>query len=169
MPMSEIEVFESLRPLLFSIAYRMLGSVMDAEDIVQEAFLRWQQATDVESPKSYLAAIVTRLGIDHLRLAQTQRETYVGSWLPEPLFDASKVAPADSTELADSLSLAFLTVLEKLSPVERAVFLLREIFDYDYVEIARIVDKSEANCRQLVRRAHQAITAQRPRFDVSLE
>src|SRR5215813_6381991 len=104
--MSDTETFESLRPLLFSIAYRMLGSVMDAEDIVQEAFLRWQQATDVQSPKSYLAAIVTRLGIDHLRVAQTQRETYVGSWLPEPLIDTA--APADATEVTDSLSMAFL-------------------------------------------------------------
>ena len=152
--------------MLFSIAYRMLGSAMDAEDILQEAFLRWQQVPDAELPKSYLAAIVTRLSIDHLRLAQTQRENYVGPWLPEPLLD--KEIPSDTAELADSLSLAFLVVLEKLSPVERAVFLLREVFDYEYDEIAQIVGKTEANCRQLTRRARQSITAQRPRFHVSV-
>jgi RNA polymerase sigma-70 factor (ECF subfamily) len=167
--MGQVEVFNEYRPLLFSIAYRMLGSAMDAEDIVQEAFLRWQQASDIESPKSHLAAIVTRLSIDHLRLAQTQREEYIGSWLPEPLLDQTLPAPADTTELADSLSLAFLRVLEKLSPVERAVFLPREVFDYDYNEIARVVGKTEANCRQLTRRARQAVAAERPRFDVSLE
>src|SRR4051794_31173685 len=120
--MGQVEVFNEYRSMLFSIAYRMLGSAMDAEDIVQEAFLRWQQAPEVESPKSYLAAIVTHLGIDHLRLAQTQRETYVGPWLPEPLLDAT--LPGESAELTDSLSLAFLRVLGSLSPVERAAFLL---------------------------------------------
>src|ERR1043166_894912 len=143
--------FSSARPLLFAIAYRMVGSVMDAEDLVQDAYLRWQEApeTEVRSPAAYLTTIVTRLAINHLRAARTQRATYVGPWLPEPLV-TDRVAPSDpaaSVELAESLSLAFLVLLERLSPVERAVFLLHEVFDFDYAELVRAADKPEANCR----------------------
>jgi RNA polymerase sigma-70 factor (ECF subfamily) len=158
------EDFERHRSLLFSIAYRMLGSVMDAEDIVQEAYLRWQEAPEVEvrSPKSYLSAVVTRLSIDRLRSAQVQREEYVGPWLPEPLLSEGAGYASDPAELDESLSMAFLVVLESLNPVERAVFLLREVFDYDYDEISRLVGKSEANCRQIARRARQSVAARRP-------
>jgi RNA polymerase sigma-70 factor (ECF subfamily) len=171
MIMSRAETFSEYRPLLFSIAYRMLGSVMDAEDMVQETYLRFEQAvqSEVQSPKSFLATVVTRLCIDHLRLAYIQRESYVGPWLPEPLQTGPGSGFTEHTALADSLSIAFLVLLESLSPVERAVFLLREVFDYDYEEVARIVEKSEANCRQIVHRAQQHITSRRPRFDVSRE
>ncbi|HYN87850.1 MAG TPA: RNA polymerase sigma-70 factor [Ardenticatenaceae bacterium] len=168
--MDRDETFNQYRPLLFSIAYRMLGSVMEAEDIVQEAFLRWQRAAEIEvqSPKAYLSAVVTRLCIDALRSARVQREAYLGPWLPEPLAtDAG--SPGADTALAESLSMAFLVLLERLTPTERAVFLLREVFDYDYAEIATIVGKSEANCRQMVRRARQHLAANRPRFDASPE
>ena len=145
-----MEAHEELRPYLFAIAYRMLGSVADAEDVVQEAFLRYQAAgVAPESPKAYLATITTRLAIDHLRSARAQREVYPGEWLPEPL--AEDDAPQHA-EMADSLSLAFLHLLEKLSPVERAVFLLREVFDYPYEDVARIVGKSPANSRQILAR-----------------
>ncbi len=162
-----METQEELRPYLFAIAYRMLGSVADAEDVVQEAFLRYH-AADVEpdSPKAYLATITTRLAIDHLRSARMQREVYPGEWLPEPLAEEDAARHA---EMADSLSLAFLHLLEKLSPVERAVFLLREVFDYPYDEVARIVGKSEANSRQILSRAHVHIDDGRRRFDVSRE
>ena len=162
-----METQEELRPYLFAIAYRMLGSVADAEDIVQEAFLRYHAAgVEPESPKAYLATITTRLAIDHLRSARTQREVYPGEWLPEPLAEEDAARHA---EMADSLSLAFLHLLEKLSPVERAVFLLREVFDYPYDEVARIVGKSEANSRQILSRAHAHIDDGRRRFDVSRE
>lgn len=166
-----VEEFEEYRPLLFSIAYRMLGRVMDAEDMVQEAFLRWQRVSldEVQSSKSYLAAVVTRLCIDHLRSARVQREEYVGPWLPEPLLAEKALDTADPVALSDSLSMAFLVLLESLNPVERAVFLLREVFGYDYVEISRIVGKSQVNCRQIARRARQHIEARRPRFDPSPE
>src|SRR5688572_16689957 len=161
--------FTQYRPLLFSIAYRMLGSVMDAEDMVQETFLRWQQtaANEVQSPKAYLTAIITRLCIDYLRSARVQRESYLGPWLPEPFLTDDTTGAAELAALSDSLSMAFLVLLEKLSPLERAVFLLREVFDYDYSEIAAIVGKTEANCRQLVRRARQHLSDGRPRFDTS--
>ena len=160
------EVFDRHRPLLFSIAYRMLGSVMDAEDIVQEAFLRWQRSsrTEVRSPRAYLSADVTRLCIDQLRSAKARREEYVGPWLPEPLPTGPETAAVD-----ESLSMAFLVLLESLNPTERAVFLLREVFDYDYEEISRIVEKSEDNCRQIARRARSAVAARRPRFESSPE
>lgn len=166
--------FDGLRPLLFSIAYRMTGRVMDAEDILQEAYLRWERAaeTEVRDAKSFLTAVVTRLCIDQLRSAKTQREMYIGPWLPEPLVmtdDTQKNAPVEAAELAESLSFAFLVLLEQLSPVERAVFLLREIFDYNYAEIARIVGKSSANCRQLVKRAHDHLRAHRPGIPTSRE
>lgn len=167
--MSHLETFNQHRSLLFAIAYRMLGTVTDAEDMVQETFLRWQQTTDatVKSAKTYLSTIITRLCIDQLRSARVQREQYVGPWLPEPLVTQHTDDPAVQVELADSLSIAFLVVLERLSPIERAVFLLREVFEYDYDEIAQMVGKSSANCRQILRRSRQHIAAQRPRFPVS--
>jgi RNA polymerase sigma-70 factor (ECF subfamily) len=158
---------EDLRPLLFSIAYRMLGSVAEAEDLVQEAFVRYQQAgadTVAESPKAYLASITTRLAIDHLRSARVRRETYPGQWLPEPIVEQT---PADHAETADSLSMAFLVLLEQLSPVERAVFLMREVFGYEFDEIARTVERSEANCRQILVRARAHVSERRPRFESS--
>jgi len=163
---------EDLRPLLFSIAYRMVGSVSEAEDIVQEAFLRIYRAEDegtpIESPKAYLSAVTTRLSIDHLRSARVRREQYVGEWLPEPLLtDETAPDAAAHAETADSLSMAFLVLLESLTPVERAVFLLREVFDYDYAEIAGIVERSEDNCRQLYVRARRHIDERQPRFDAS--
>jgi RNA polymerase sigma-70 factor (ECF subfamily) len=151
-------VFEEYRSLLFSIAYRMLGVIADAEDMVQETFLRWQSQdpATIEAPKAWLIATLTRLSIDQLRSARRQREEYVGVWLPEPLVTAhDEKSPDHQAALADSLGLAFMHLLEELSPLERAVFLLREAFDYDYAEIARIVDKSEPNCRQLFSRAKQ--------------
>jgi RNA polymerase sigma-70 factor (ECF subfamily) len=160
------EAFNQYRPLMLSIAYRMLGSMTDAEDIVQEAFLRWVQAApeEVQAPKAYLSTIVSRLSIDYLRSAKVKREVYVGQWLPEPILSEQLPDVATSIELHDTLSLAFMVLLESLTPTERAVFLLREVFDYDYSEIAIIVDKSEANCRQMVRRAKQYIAERRPRF-----
>ncbi|HEX9989805.1 MAG TPA: RNA polymerase sigma-70 factor [Chloroflexia bacterium] len=166
-----VEVFNKHRALLFSIAYRMLGSAADAEDILQEAFLRWQRAgeDEVKSPKSYLSAVVTRLCIDQLRSAKARREVYVGPWLPEPIMTQHMPDMTSTQELAESLSIAFLVVLESLSPVERAVFLLREVFGYDYAEIARVVGKSEANCRQITHRAQQRIHERRPRFHTTHE
>ena len=150
--------FQQYRSFLFAIAYRMLGSVTDAEDMVQETFLRWQQRrVTVRSPKAYLATIITRLCIDYLRSARVQREQYIGPWLPEPL--ETHFNPAEQVELADSLSTAFLVLLEKLSPTERAVFLLREVFDFNYAEIEQIVGKSATNCRQILRRARQHLAS----------
>ncbi|HRQ41128.1 MAG TPA: RNA polymerase sigma-70 factor [Chloroflexota bacterium] len=167
--MQQTDTFNSYRAYLFAIAYRMLGSVMDAEDMVQEAYLRWQNSDEaaIESPKSYLATIITRLCIDHLRSAKVQRETYVGEWLPEPLLLDPMPPQEDMAALSDTLSIAFLVLLETLSPTERAVFLLREVFDYDYAEIAEMVGKSEANCRQMVRRAKQHLADGRPRFQAT--
>jgi RNA polymerase sigma-70 factor, ECF subfamily len=170
-PMDAGETHAELRPLLFSIAYRMLGSVAEAEDVVQDAYLRWQRAlaagTEVASPKAYLTAVTTRLAIDQLRAARTRRESYVGPWLPEPLLAGTEADVAEHAEMADSLSMAFLVLLETLSPVERAVFLLREVFEYGYDEIAQIVGKSEVNCRQIFARARRAVEASRPRFEPS--
>ncbi|HYD82917.1 MAG TPA: RNA polymerase sigma-70 factor [Opitutus sp.] len=156
------DVFTEHRALLFGIAYRMLGSVAEAEDLVQETYLRWQRqdAAEIETPKAWLVATLTRLGIDQLRSARHRREEYVGVWLPEPIVDDAAPAPDRAAALADSLGVAFLFLLETLAPVERAVFLLREVFDYDYAEIAGIVGKTEANCRQMVSRA-KATLAQR--------
>jgi RNA polymerase sigma-70 factor (ECF subfamily) len=171
--MGATETFESLRSMLFAIAYRMLGSVGQAEDVVQEAFLRQQRAlregAEIESPRAYLAAIVTRLAIDELRSARARREVYVGEWLPEPLLTdaAPELEPAAHAERSDSLSLAFLVLLEQLTPVERAVFLLRDVFGYEFAEIAAIVGKGEANCRQLATRARRHVEAERPRFEAS--
>ena len=163
-------VFDGHRPLLFSIAYGMLGSVMDAEDVVQEAFVRWQGASGagVRSPKAYLSAVVTNLCIDGLRSARSRREEYVGPWLPEPLLTDTHEGE-DPADLDEALSVAFLVLLESLTPVERAVFLLREVFDYDYAEVSRLVGKSEANCRQISRRARASVAARRPRFESSPE
>lgn len=162
---------EGLRPLLFSIAYRMVGSVSEAEDLVQEAYLRFHRSTtsgeEIESPKAYLSATVTRLAIDHLRSARVRREQYVGPWLPEPLLTDEAPDPSEHAETADSLSMAFLVLLETLSPVERAVFLLREVFGFGYDEIARVVHKSEDNSRQIAARARRHVEARRPRFEVS--
>jgi len=155
------------RPLLFSIAYGMTGSVGDAEDIVQDAFVgltrAHQAGTAVADPKAYLTTAVTRLGINHLRSARVRRETYVGDWLPEPVVGPAAVpGPAEHAELADSLSMAFLVLLETLSPVERAVFMLREVFGYGYPDVAAITGKTEVNCRQIFARARQHIEAGRP-------
>ena len=168
--MGRDESFEDLRGYLFSLAYRMLGSVGDAEDVVQEAYLRWQKAPpDVESPKAFLSKVATRLCIDQLKSARVRRESYVGPWLPEPLITDESPGPEDTAEQADSLSLAFLVVLESLSPTERAIFLLREVFEYDYEEISDIVGLTEANCRQIAHRAKQHIASRRPRFSASQE
>jgi RNA polymerase sigma-70 factor, ECF subfamily len=167
------ETYEDLRPLLFSIAYRMLGSVAEAEDIVQEAFLRYHRAlreaqAEIESPKAYLSAVTTRLAIDHLRSARSRKETYIGEWLPEPLLTDERSPDAQRwVEEGDSLSMAFLLLLETLSPVERAVFLLHDVFDYGYDEVAGIIGKSEANCRQLAVRARRHVDEHRPRFEAS--
>lgn len=165
------ELYDELRPLLFAIAYRMIGSAGDAEDIVQEAFLRLhretERGTEVASPKAYLSAVTTRLSIDHLRSARVQRERYVGTWLPEPVLTEPGPDAAAHAETADSLSLAFLVLLESLTPVERAVFLLHDVFDYDYDEIARVVDRSQDNCRQIAVRARRHVDARRPRFEAS--
>jgi RNA polymerase sigma-70 factor, ECF subfamily len=170
----ESELYAELRPLMFSIAYRMLGSVSEADDVVQEAFLRLHQAvmreTSIETPRSYLATITTRTSIDHLRRARARREEYVGEWLPEPVLeDPLPNAEEEHEGTADSLSLAFLVLLETLSPVQRAVFLLHDVFDYGYREIATIVGKSEQNCRQLAARARRQIDERRPRFETSRE
>ena len=159
--------FISARSLLFSIAYRMVGSVSDAEDIVQDAYVRWLEADDehVRAPRAYLATIVTRLSINYLRSARHRRETYIGPWLPEPLVTEHANDAPEPVELAESLSMAFLVMLERLSPTERAVLLLHDVFDFDYAEIARIVDKTEANCRQLLTRAKKHLGTPEPRFD----
>lgn len=156
--------FTEHRSLLFGIAYRMLGSATEAEDMVQETWLRWQAQAegDIRTPKAWLTTAVTRLCIDQLRSAKRQREEYYGVWLPEPLLEAHAPSPADSAALADSLSMAFMLVLETLSPVDRAVFLLREVFDYDYAEIAKVVGKSEASCRQMVHRAKERLALSNP-------
>ncbi len=162
------DVVEQNRSALFGLAYRMLGTVMDAEDIVQEAFLRWQNApeSDIRSPRAYLMTIVTRLCLDHLRLARVQREDYIGEWLPEPLLQSSEGNPEQMMELDESLSMAFLALLEKLSPLERAVFLLHDVFDYTFADIAPIVERTPADCRQVGRRARQRLAQSRPRFEV---
>lgn len=164
---SDAEEFLRLRPLLFSIAYNMTGSVADAEDIVSEAYLRLHRAradgVEVESMRSYLSTVVSRLSISHLRLARVRRERYFGTWLPEPVV----VEKTSAADLSDSLSLAFLVVLETLTPVERAVFLLHDVFDFEYADVAVLVDKSEVNCRQIATRARRRIDAGRPRFEAA--
>jgi RNA polymerase sigma-70 factor (ECF subfamily) len=165
--------FDELRPSAFAIAYRMLGSVSEAEDVVQEGFLRLHRAREggerIESPRAYLATVVSRLSLDRLRSAKAQRETYVGDWLPEPLVASADADPARKAETADSLSLAFLVLLESLSPEQRAAFLLREVFDEPYDRIAEIVGTSEQNARQLAARARRHVEERRPRFEATRE
>ena len=159
------ETFEQYRHLLFSIAYRMLGSAMEAEDMVQEAYLRYQ-ATPPESiqyPKAFLSQVITRLCLDHLKSAKVQREQYLGPWLPEPVLTVEDEAVSQH----ESISMALLVLMESLSPIERAVFLLRDVFEYSYPEIAQMVDKTEANCRQYYHRAKQYVVEHRPRFQPS--
>jgi RNA polymerase sigma-70 factor (TIGR02957 family) len=161
---------EDLRSLSFSIAYRMLGTVQDAEDVVQEAMLRFhQQQGGIESPRAFMTTITTRLAIDELRSARKRSERYTGEWLPEPILTDGEDDPARHAEMADSLSMAMLVLLENLSPEQRAVLLLRDVFDYDYEEIAPIVGKSEDNVRQLASRARKHVEAGRPRFTTSRE
>jgi RNA polymerase sigma-70 factor (ECF subfamily) len=159
-------IFEQSRRRLFGLAYRMLSSKADAEDMVQEAYLRWHQAPadEIRSPEAWLVTVVTRLCIDRLRSAAAERETYPGMWLPEPLFGES---PDEQVELASNLSMAFMILLERLAPAERAAFLLREVFDCPYSEIARIIGKSEAACRQIVSRARDRVRRDQPRFEAS--
>jgi RNA polymerase sigma-70 factor (ECF subfamily) len=168
--MQPVLEFEQYRPLLFSIAYRMMGTAMEAEDVVQDAYLRYSQANlqEVQSHKYYLTTIITRLCLNKLQSAQAQREMTTGNWLPEPILIQDESAfdsPSGHMTTVESISLAFLTVLEKLSPTERAVYLLREVFDYDYGEIAEMVEKSEEACRQIYSRAKKHLTANRPRFE----
>ena|SRR5690348_13076167 len=147
-----LATFDQYRGLLFSVAYRMLGIVADAEDLLQETFIRWQQASDEEirSPRAFLVTIISRLCINHLQSARVQREEYVGQWLPEPLVTGQGRDPFGLIRVDETLSMAFLVLLERLTPIERAVFLLREVFEYEYSEIAAVFDLSEANCRQIL-------------------
>ena len=166
--MSKVEEFEELRPLLFSIAYRILGSVGEAEDAVQETWLRFDGSTTrPTSTKAFLSATVTRISIDVLRSARVRREEYVGPWFPEPLLSDPYQDPVLSAELADSVSMAALLLLERLSPLERAVFVLREVFGFGFGEVATAVDRSEAACRQLLVRARRHMEAGRPRFEAA--
>src|SRR3989442_3665375 len=163
---NRLAAFEQHRGRLFSIAYRMLGSVADAEDAVQDAFIRWQRASDVDirSPRAFLVTIVSRLCINHLQSARVQREEYVGEWLPEPLVTEPGSSASEILQVDESVSMALLLLLERLTPVERAVFLLHEVFDYTHIEIAAALNLSEANCRQLLRRAQQTIRPARARL-----
>jgi RNA polymerase sigma-70 factor (ECF subfamily) len=160
--------FTALRPRLFSIAYRMLGTRADAEDVVQDAWLRWHgsEQAEVQSSESWLVTVTTRLAIDRLRTRKAERETYIGWWLPEPLVELDERTPESVAELASDVSVAFMWVLERLSPDERAAFLMRQVFDHDYAEIAVMLNKSEAACRQIVHRAQARVQQERPRFDV---
>jgi RNA polymerase sigma-70 factor (ECF subfamily) len=166
-----IAEFEQQRPDLERIAYRMLGTRADADDVLQEAYLRWSTADHgaIRSARAFLTTVVTRLSIDRRREVDARKETYIGPWLPEPLVEPAMHNAVQASELAESVSLALMHVLETLSPVERAAYLLRKVFDYDYAEIAEILEKNEANCRQLVSRAEQHVQAERPRFDTSRE
>jgi len=157
--------FQAHRRLLFSIAYRMLGSVADAEDVVQESYIRWQEASgDIRSPKAFLVTIVSRLCINQLQSARVQRESYVGEWLPEPIVTGTGGGASEFLQVDESVSMALLLLLERLTPAERAVFLLHEVFDFTHPEIAAALDLGEANCRQLLRRAQQHVTLERQRF-----
>jgi len=165
----KVEIFRKHRVRLFGIAYRMLGTTDEAEDILQEAYIRWHKrdAAEIETPEAWLVTVVTRLSIDRLRKASMERETYIGPWLPEPLAISPAPSPEDEAELADDLSLAFMVLLERLSPVERAVFLLHDIFDCDYSDIARIIGKSETALRQMIHRARNRVRRDKPRFEAS--
>src|SRR5579859_500817 len=171
---SAMESFETYRSYLFAIAYRMLGSAMDAEDMVQETYLRYQSTPkdSITSLKAFLTTIISRLCVDQLHLARRKREQYLGPWLPEPIITAENLegsSPEEHVDREESISMAFLLLLEQLQPVERAVFLLREVFDYDYAEIASFLGKSEAACRQGFSRAKKHLAAHRPRFSAPLE
>lgn len=163
-----LALFDQYRGLLFSIAYRMLGSVSDAEDMLQETYLRWQGLgqEEIRSPRAYLVTILSRLCISHLQSARVQREEYMGVWLPEPILTDPGNGPFQLIKIDETLSMAFLVLLERLTAIERAVFLLREVFEYDYKEIASVVGQSEAYCRQILKRAREHITTLRPRFEV---
>jgi RNA polymerase sigma-70 factor (ECF subfamily) len=163
--------FERYRSYLFAIAYRMLGSVMDAEDMVQETFLRWEKVEPerVQSAKHFLSKTVVNLCIDQLRSAKVEREVYPGVWLPEPIVNSQPQAMIETLMQTESVSMAFLMLLETLTPLERAVYLLRSVFDFEYAEIAAIINKSEANCRQIAHRAHENISQKRGRFPVTSE
>lgn len=162
------DVFRALRPRLFGIAYRMLGVRADAEDVVQDAWLRWRQvdAAQLQSAEAWLVTVATRLAIDRLRALRAERELYAGDWLPEPIVEMDERTPEAVAELASDLSVAFLHLLERLGPEERAAFLLRQVFDYDYDEIARMLDKREPAVRQMVHRAAERVRQERPRFEV---
>ena len=166
-------LLDELRPVSFAIAYRMLGSVSEAEDVVQEALLRVHQALQageqIVSPRAFVATVTTRLAINELRSARARRERYVGEWLPEPIITDGLDDPAQQAELADSLSLAMLVLLESLSPEQRAVLLLHDVFDYDHAQIAEIIDKSQDNVRQLATRARRHVEQRRPRFQTTRE
>jgi RNA polymerase sigma-70 factor (ECF subfamily) len=161
--------FAALRPRLFSIAYRMLGTRADAEDVVQDAWLRWHGAdeSNLQSAEAWLVTVTTRLAIDRLRSRKIEREAYVGWWLPEPLVELDERTPESAAELASDVSVAFMWVLERLSPDERAAYLLRQVFDHDYADIATMLGKTEAACRQLVHRAQGRVQQERPRFQVA--
>jgi RNA polymerase sigma-70 factor (ECF subfamily) len=150
------------RGRLLGLAYRMLGSRSDAEDVVQDAYIRFAGAHDIHSPEAFLVTIVTRLCLDRLKSAKAQREVYVGPWLPEPVFDAQDLSAGSATELADDLSFALLLALDRLSPMERAAFLLHDVFDTPFADVARMIDRSEAACRQLAARARRAVRDERP-------
>ena len=164
------ETFETLRGRLFGLAYRMLGSRAEAEDIVQEAYVRWHQAdrAAIDSPEAWLVTVTTRLSLDRLRRLKTEREAYVGQWLPDPIVSQAP-APDHNLDLAADLSMAFLTLLERLAPEERAAFLLHDVFDVGYPQIAGVLDRSEAACRQLIHRARERVRGERKRFEVSDE
>ncbi len=164
--MPEVDLFQEHRRRLFAVAYRMLGSASDAEDVVQDAWLRFSAArpSDLRSPQAYLTTIVTRLCLDRLKSARAAREEYIGPWLPEPVLTDDREEPEQSVALAESVTLAFMVLLETLSPEERAVFLLREVFDHEYDEIAAMLDMTPANCRQLFHRAKLHIADRRPRY-----
>jgi RNA polymerase sigma-70 factor (ECF subfamily) len=163
-----VDAFEAHRDHLLGLAYRMLGSLAEAEDVVQEAYLRWHEADtdDVIDPRAYLARVVTRLGLDHLKSARVRREHYVGPWLPEPVVDADALSAGTASEYADDVTVALLLALERLSPLERAAFLLHDGFDLDFAEVARTLDRSEAACRQLAARGRAHVREARPRFPV---
>lgn len=169
-PVDPTAAFQRLRPRLFGIAYRMLGIRADAEDIVQEAWLRWHHAgLEARTPEAWLVTVVTRLSIDRLRGAISERERYFGPWLPEPLLDEAVDSPESALEAAGDISTAFLLMLERLAPEERAVFLLHQVFEFDYAEVAAMVGKSEAACRKTLQRARERVRAERPRFVVARE
>src|SRR5258708_29267857 len=164
-----LATFNEYRSLLFSIAYRMLGTVADAEDMLQDAFIRWQQVPrdEIRSPKAFLVTIVSRLCINHLQSARAQREEYVGQWLPEPVVTDAASDPTSAMWAGESISMAFLVLLERLNPIERAVFLLREVFDYEYAEISAAVGRTAANCRPILRPAKEPVPAAPPPFTPS--